>query len=147
MGVEQPGGAAVYLAHVIEVWDAALHYPTAVNRSIRRAIEEAREYLVFTSVQEGGGMIVTIRETTKEERKQSWPQGDKGRMFEKYVLVNTDIPENYCLSFGILPVTANTKGEMLYWARRYASKNGATLVLPPGWDKVKIPKEWRSDGY
>ena len=88
-------------------------------------------------------MKVTIRQTTPDERKLRWKTGDRDRIFRKWVLVYVDNPEVFCLSFGVLPQTADSKGEMLYWAERWCSNNGAELVMPEGWSKVRIPKEWR----
>jgi hypothetical protein len=78
---------------------------------------------------------ITIRESTEEEKQRRY--GPRQIKFvKKYVVVNANNLEAVCHTF-FLPVTANNKPEVVFWAERWASKSGATFVRPPGWERIK----------
>ena len=77
---------------------------------------------------------VTIRETTPDEREQTYSNGTK--LFEKYVAVNADDPNMVQTSY-FMPVGGSSKPEAVYWAERHCSHWGFEFVRPEGWEKVR----------
>lgn len=58
----------------------------------------------------------------------------------RYILVRPDTPRTPdCARFYVfgLEQGGRTREEALYWARRFASKQGYSLVLPKGWENVE----------
>lgn len=54
----------------------------------------------------------------------------------RYVVCNPVESGGDWFTFG-LPNGGDTREEALFWAERFASKNGLELVLPEGWEDVE----------
>jgi hypothetical protein len=80
---------------------------------------------------------VTIRETTDEERSTGWhhPFGSRRSDYGKYLTINADTGDWVGAFF--MPHTADTREEIVYWAERFAGKNGWTFIRPAGWEDVE----------
>lgn len=85
---------------------------------------------------------VTLRESTEQERTEGFgphplAEGDRrpNRVADRYVLVDADDSERLWFVFG-LPQGGNTREEAVFWAERFASKNGAHFLRPEGWEQV-----------
>lgn len=77
---------------------------------------------------------VSIRERLPDD-----PEG-----FPAYVVWNP-ITEKLWVTFGMVN-GGNTREEVLFWAKRFSSKNGLPLELPEGWEDVEaaLPeRSWR----
>ena len=81
---------------------------------------------------------LTVRESTPEERK---PGGvgnfwltDKPMRAKKYVVVDAETGD-YLGAFGLTGGGA-TRKEAVFWAERWASKNGGHFIRPDGWENV-----------
>jgi hypothetical protein len=84
---------------------------------------------------------VTVRPTTQAERDAL--VADKCPRF-RYVCVDA-VTDAYLYSFGILIEGAFSKAEAVFWAERWAGKNGARYVPPSGWEGIEgsLPEEPR----
>lgn len=87
---------------------------------------------------------VTIRKATAEERRQKAPSviaGGPRVRIPKYLVVPVG-RAGFCASFG-LPMGGDTRAEAVFWAERWASKNGYGFARPAGWENVvgKLPTE------
>jgi hypothetical protein len=79
---------------------------------------------------------LTIRAATPEERKHVgdfWATG-KPMKAKKYIVVDTETG-SYLGAFGMVD-GGNTRAEAVFWAERWASKNGGHFLRPDGWEKV-----------
>lgn len=85
---------------------------------------------------------LTIRESTEAERKEKWPpliRGNPPIEIPKYVVTTVENKDKHmfiCSVFG-LPQGASTRTEAVFWAERFASKNGYDYVPPKGWEKIE----------
>ena len=85
---------------------------------------------------------LTVRESLPEERKLGgvgtfWATGKPMRAL-KYVVVDEE--DRYLGAFGMVDGGKN-RAEAVFWAERWASKNGGHFIRPKGWEKVvgKLP--------
>lgn len=84
---------------------------------------------------------LTIRKATPGERAEKFPPLVRGRRrirIPKYVAVATEHYDEHmfiCSVFGI-PQGGDTRAEAVFWAERFASKNGYEYIPPTGWEKV-----------
>src|SRR5574338_95278 len=96
------------------------------------------QYITYTLLEEPG---LTIRESTERERAERWPPPFGGSMpsdVPKYVVVALAHEHEHnwiCSVFG-LPQGGETREEAVFWAERFASKNGYRFVPPEGWEDV-----------
>lgn len=85
---------------------------------------------------------LTIRKSTDAERAEKFPPIVRGRKrirVPKYVVVaakHADKHMHICSVFG-LPQGGNTRAEAVFWAERFASKNGYEYVPPDGWENIE----------
>ena len=92
-----------------------------------------------TSVEKVYGYTVrhlTIRKATAEERRyvgNFWGTGQTMHA-KKYVVVDADT-DDYLGAFGMV-AGGDTRAEAVFWAERWASKNGGHFLRPEGWDAV-----------
>ena len=80
---------------------------------------------------------ITIRRSTNAERAEKFPPLVRGRRrirVQKYVVVG---PSDYICSVFGLPQGGDTRAEAVFWAERFASKNGYVFLRPEGWEKVE----------
>ena len=80
---------------------------------------------------------LTIRESTADEREPGgvgafWATG-KPMTAKQYVIVDDE--NNYLGGFGLVD-GGDTREEAVFWAERWASKNGGHFVRPDGWEHV-----------
>lgn len=81
---------------------------------------------------------VTIRPSTPEERKEKWPPvlaGGRRQRIPKYVVVGTET--DIIVSVFGMPQGGQTRAEAVFWAKRFASKNGYGYRAPDGWENVE----------
>ena len=86
---------------------------------------------------------ITVRRPTEAERAAKFPpivRGHNRISLQKYVVVGPS--DSICSVFG-LPQGGKTRAEAVFWAERFASKNGYSFVRPSGWDEVvgELPKD------
>lgn len=88
---------------------------------------------------------ITIRESTLAERTERFPPllgaaPPRQRIpIPKWVVVTVEYVDRHmhiCSTFG-LPQGGDTREEAVFWAERFASKNGYRFVRPDGWDDVE----------
>jgi len=78
---------------------------------------------------------LTVRESTPEERRsigEFWATG-KPMAAKRYVMVDED--DQLLGAFG-LTEGSETREEAVFWAERWASKNGGHFIRPEGWADV-----------
>lgn len=79
---------------------------------------------------------VTVRERRRGEQPVPFWGSGKPQPIPRYVVVDADDPDRYLGGFGLVDGGAS-KGKALFWALRFASKNGYTFILPAGWESVE----------
>lgn len=78
---------------------------------------------------------VTVRaRRTGEPAVPFWGTGNL-QPIPRWVVVDADT-DRYLGGFGMID-GGKTRGEALYWALRFASKNGYTFIRPDGWERVE----------
>ena len=86
---------------------------------------------------------LTIRKATEQERREKFPPLVAGRRrirVPKYVVVG--LRDTIVSVFG-LPQGGDTRAEAVFWAERFASKNGYQYLPPSGWESIDgvLPEE------
>lgn len=83
---------------------------------------------------------VTIRRRRPDEPDVAFWLGGKPQRVPVWVVVDADDPDRYLGGFGMVD-GGRSKAEAVFWAERFASKNGYGFIRPPGFEKVlgKLP--------
>ncbi len=81
---------------------------------------------------------LTVRESRADEREPGgagsfWATGAPMQA-ERYVVVDAETDE-YLGGFGLI-TGGETREEAVFWAERWASKNGGHFLRPEGWESV-----------
>jgi hypothetical protein len=80
---------------------------------------------------------LTIRDSTEAEREHIadfWATGNPMRA-QRYLIVEADNPESWLGAFGLVD-GGDTREEAVFWAERWADKNGGHFLRPDGWEDV-----------
>ncbi len=79
---------------------------------------------------------VTVRAKRRGEPSVPFWGTGKPQIIPRWVVVDADDPDRYLGGFGLID-GGSTRGRALFWALRFASKNGYTFIRPDGWEKVE----------
>ena len=79
---------------------------------------------------------VTVRERQPYDQPVPfWATGHLQKI-PRYVVVDADDPGHYLGGFGMVD-GGPSKKIAVFWAERFASKNGYTFIRPKGWEKIE----------
>jgi hypothetical protein len=79
---------------------------------------------------------VTIRARRKDEPDVPFWATGVAQKVPRWVVVDADDSDRYLGGFGMVD-GGKSKGEAVFWAERFALKNGYTFIRPAGFEKVR----------